>query len=64
MIKTYDSHPETKAGEKFAMNVTSEEFRSMNSNKPKWVKSLRLGRIAYSSTGKTVPQFRPMFFTK
>jgi len=54
-------HPELQDNEQFLINLTEDEFK--NWKKPKSVKSMRMGKTAYNTSGKIVKEFRPVFIT-
>lgn len=40
------NHPELEEDEIFLLNIAPEEFERFNTSRPKWAKSLRMGKIA------------------
>lgn len=53
-------HPEQQADEILLINAAPNE--EWDKNLPKWIKSIRYGKVAYTTGGKEiVPNFRPVF---
>ncbi len=53
-------HPELQPNEEFLINLTEEEFKKWE--KPSHVKTMRLGKVAYTTNGRTiVKKYRPAF---
>lgn len=56
------NHPELEEDEIFLLNIAPEEFERFNTSRPKWVKSLRMGKIAYKTNSTViVTEFVPLF---
>lgn len=61
-METKFKHPELQENEEFLINAS--EGQDWGKDLPDWIKSIRYGKVAYTTGGKEiVPNYRPVFAT-
>lgn len=59
------THPELRSGEIFLLNIPEHALPSYQNLIPNFLKSVRLGNVAYyTNSDEVVPEYRPLFGVK